>query len=145
MDQIERPNTVSGLEAKRAELLRYRQQLHAEIRKVTTDIDHLEAAIRLFTEGRQVPFTGIGHTVHHRAKKGSLKRFVLRSLREAGEPLTSAQITDLWLTDRALEPDDTTRVVIRRRVGSCLISCRARGEVRNEGTVGRRDKGWVIA
>jgi hypothetical protein len=97
VDQVERPNTVFGLEAKRAELLRYHQQLHAEIRKVTTDIDHLEAAIRLFTEGRQAPFPGIGHTVHHRAKKGFLKRFVLRSLRKAAAPLTSAQITDLWL------------------------------------------------
>jgi hypothetical protein len=143
-EHVERPNTVFGLQAKKEELIRYRKALEAEVRKVTTDIDHLEAAIRLFTEGRQVPFTGIGHTVHHRAKKGSLKRFVLRSLREAATPLTSAQITDLWLTDRALEPDDQTRVVIRRRVGSCLIACRARGEVRNDDTPGRRDKGWLI-
>lgn len=143
MDKVERPNTVSGLEAKRDELIRYRKALEGEMRKVTTDIDHLEAAIRLFTEGRQAPFTGIGHTVHHRAKKGSLKRFVLRSLREAGKPLTAAQITDLWLQDRGLEPDDTTRVVIRKRVGACLIAARARGELRNEGMFDGH-KGWTV-
>ena len=32
---IERPNTVSGLNAKRDELLAYRKALHAEVRKVT--------------------------------------------------------------------------------------------------------------
>jgi hypothetical protein len=77
---LERPNTVSGLEAKRDELMAYRTQLQREIKNVTVDIDHLEAAIHLFTEGRQAPFTGRGHTVHHRAKKGSVKRFVMKTL-----------------------------------------------------------------
>jgi hypothetical protein len=43
--RVERPNTVSGLNAKRDELIRYRQSLEAEIRKVTCDIDHIEASI----------------------------------------------------------------------------------------------------
>lgn len=45
---MERPNTVSGLVAKRAELVAYRTSLEAELRKVTSDIDHLDAAIRIF-------------------------------------------------------------------------------------------------
>ena len=44
---MERPNTVSGLVAKRAELVAYRKGLEAELRKVTVDIDHLDAAIRI--------------------------------------------------------------------------------------------------
>jgi hypothetical protein len=45
---VDRPNTVSGLVAKRDELAKCRDQLEADIRAVTVDIDHLEAAIRLF-------------------------------------------------------------------------------------------------
>ena len=48
MEQVERPNTVSGLKAKREELLCYRTSLEAEICKLRCDIDNLEAAIRLF-------------------------------------------------------------------------------------------------
>ena len=40
----ERPNTVSGLNAKWDELIAYRKALHKEVREVTCDIDHLEAA-----------------------------------------------------------------------------------------------------
>jgi len=137
----ERPNTVSGLNAKREELLRYRKQLQAEIRKVTCDIDHLEAAARLFTDGAS--FTGFKpYVVHHRARKGTVKRFILGMLREAQGPLTSAEITEAWLDKRGFSPNDETRVVIRKRVGAALISLRNQGVARNEGV---RDglKGWV--
>ena len=43
---IERPNTVAGLLAKRDELVKLRKQLEADLRKVTCDIDHLDAAVR---------------------------------------------------------------------------------------------------
>jgi hypothetical protein len=43
-ERVERPNTVAGLNAKRGDLVRYRQNLEAEVRKVTCDIDHIEAA-----------------------------------------------------------------------------------------------------
>ena len=137
----ERPNTVSGLNAKREELLRYRKQLHAEIRKVTCDIDHLEAAARLFTDGAS--FTGFKpYVVHHRARKGTVKRFILGMLREAQGPLTSAEITEAWLDKRGFSPNDETRVVMRKRVGAALISLRNQGVAKNEGV---RDglKGWV--
>ena len=44
----DRPNTVSGLVAKHAELTALREKYRAEIKKLTVDIDHLDAAIRLF-------------------------------------------------------------------------------------------------
>ena len=46
--QYERPNTVSGLKAKHKELSVLREKYKAEIKKLTVDIDHLDAAIRLF-------------------------------------------------------------------------------------------------
>jgi hypothetical protein len=132
----ERPNTVSGLNAKREELLRYRVSLEAEIRKVTCDIDHLEAAIRLFN-----PDTSLAafkaYIVQHRAKKGTLKRFLMGTLRDAPTPLTSAQLTDLWLEHRGLQVTGETHTVMKRRIGASLISLRAAGTLRNEGKGGR--------
>lgn len=138
----DRPNTVSGLNAKREELLAYRAGLHKELRKVTCDIDHLEAAIRLF-DPDCTPNAIKAYVVRHRAKKGTVKAFILDKLRTAPAPLTSAQIADMWLEARDLRTDDETRVVIRKRIGAGLISLRARGVIRNEGWFDGR-KGWVV-
>lgn len=145
MDQTERPNTVSGLNAKRDEPIRYRKELHREIKRVTCDIDHLEAAARLFQDGaHSLPFTSLGrpYTVRHRARKGTVRRFILAQLREAQAPLTSASLCEAWLKDRGLKPDDDTRVVIRKRIGAALIALRAQGVARNEGFF-EGLKGWV--
>ena len=141
--RYERPNTVSGLEAKRDELIRYRQALEAEARKVTCDIDHLEAAIRLF-DPNTTPNAIRRYIVQHRAKKGSVKAFLLDQLRESDRPLTSAELTDRWLAARGLRVSDEVRVVMRKRIGAGLIASRRMGVVRNEG---ERDglKGWVVA
>jgi len=137
----DRPNTVSGLNAKRDGLIRYRKQLHAEIRKVTCDIDHLEACIRLF-DPEATPAAVKRYVVRHRAQKGSVKQFIMGVPREAQGPLTSAEITDRWLEARQLRTDDGTRAVIRKRIGAALNSLRRQKIARNEGY---RDglKGWV--
>jgi hypothetical protein len=140
---MERPNTIAGLNAKREELIAYRKALQAEIRKVTCDIDHLEAAARLFEPGN-TPAEFKAYMVRHRARKGSVTKFILGMLREAQGPLTCAQITQAWLTDRSLRADDDTRIAIRKRIGAALISLRARGTVKNEG-VFEGHKGWVVA
>jgi hypothetical protein len=71
--RVERPNTVSGLNAKREELVKYRARLEAEIRKVTCDIDHVDAAIRIF-----YPDTAIAafkaYVVQYRVKKGTVTK-----------------------------------------------------------------------
>jgi anti-sigma factor RsiW len=137
----ERPNTVSGLNAKRDELLAYRKALHAEVRKVTCDIDHLEAAIRLFEPGN-TPAAFKRYVVRHRAKKGTVKRFILGMLREATAPITSAQITEAWLEARGLRTDDDTRIAIRKRIGAALTSLRTAGTAKQEGFIDGL-KGWT--
>lgn len=112
--------------AKRAELVAYRTSLEAELRKVTSDIDHLDAAIRIF-DPATTPAAIKRYATQHRAKKGALKRFVLNALREADGPLTTQQITVAWCADRGLRTDDATYVILRKRVGSCLIAAVAAG------------------
>jgi len=76
---IERPNTVAGLLEKRAQLAGKLKYLRAEERKVICDLDHIDAAIRLFNakpnEDRIVRFP-----TKHRAKKGEVVRLVVRLL-----------------------------------------------------------------
>ena len=140
----ERPNTVAGLNAKRDELVKYRSSLEAEIRKVTCDIDHIEAAIRLFNPNSAlVAFKT--YIVQHRAKKGTVTRFILNMLRQATAPLTAAQITDAWIADRGLQCDDQTKIVLRKRLGAALIKMRAQGILRNEGVGADGYKAWVVA
>jgi len=124
MTQIEydRPNTVAGLISKHAELVALRDRYKAEIKKLTVDIDHLDAAIRLFDPNADT-YAIREYVTKHRAEKGSVKRFVLNSFREASEPLTSRQITEMWASDRGLVADDATLTTIRKRIGACIKTC----------------------
>lgn len=128
---VERPNTVAGLNAKRKELVKLRAELEREVRKITCDLDHLDAAIALF-DPANTPAAVKRYAVKHRAKKGQLKRFVLEFLRAAEGPVTSREITEAWIADRGLRADEPTFVILRKRVGACLIA------LRNAGSVSRR-------
>lgn len=138
----EAPNTVSGLLTKRTQLVKLRAQLEAELRGLTCDIDHIDGCIRLF-DPANTPAARARYATKHRAKKGQMVRFVLGSLRDAPGPLTSRDIALAWVADRDLKTDDGTLVVIRKRVGACLIALRAKGWATDSGAVGSL-KGWLI-
>ena len=130
--KYERPNTVSGLLAKHKELSDLRERYKAEIKKLTVDIDHLDAAVRLFDPAHD--HSGIKeYVVKHRAQKGSVKRFVLGQFREASEPITSRQITVAWAEDRGLEADEATLSILRKRIGACIKSCVTQGLIEDVG------------
>jgi hypothetical protein len=82
LSRAERPNTVFGLLDKRAELVKLQQQLETDLRKVICDIDHLDAAIRLF-DPETTNEARARYATQHRAKKGHVIRFVLEWLRPA--------------------------------------------------------------
>lgn len=122
----ERPNTLAGLVAKHQELVTLRERYHDQIRKLTVDIDHLDATIRLFDGTAVGPQLG-EYVTKHKARKGSVKRFVLAMLRNAERPLTSREITVAWCQDRGLVADDATYVVLRKRIGACIKGCALQG------------------
>ncbi|MET3577958.1 hypothetical protein ABID19_000975 [Mesorhizobium robiniae] len=108
----DRPNAVAGLVGKHRELTALRDKYRAEIKKLAIDIDHLDAAMRLFDPNADTsPIKK--YVTKHRAEKGSVKRFLLNTMREATEPLTSRQITEMWVADRGLVADDATYAAIR--------------------------------
>jgi hypothetical protein len=84
---------------------------------LTVDIDHLDACIRLFDPNADTAAIK-EYVTKHRAQKGSVKRFVLSTLREATSPMTSRQITELWVQDRGLNADEGTVTAIRKRIGA---------------------------
>ncbi|MEO9969238.1 MAG: hypothetical protein ABJG15_05315 [Hyphomonadaceae bacterium] len=134
----ERPNTVSGLRAKHAELKALRDRYKAEIKKLTVDIDHLEASVRLFDPNSDA-YAIREYVTQHRAEKGSVKRFVLGAFREATEPLTSRRITEMWCEDRGLAADEATYTIIRKRIGACIKTCVNQGLIEDCGWSTKHD------
>ncbi len=134
MIEYERPNTVSGLVTKHAELSALRDKYKAEIKKLTVDIDHLDAAIRLFDPNADT-YAIKEYVTKHRAQKGTVKRFVLTCFREAKGQLTSRQITEMWAVDRGLVADEATYIILRKRVGACIQTCLKQGLI--------EDCGWT--
>jgi len=137
---IERPNTVAGLLEKRAQLAGALKYLRAEERKVICDLDHIDAAIRLFNakpnEDRIVRFP-----TKHRAKKGEVVRMVVRLLKNATAPLTSLDLVLVQIEERGLKADDETIVLMRKRVGACLTKLKNDGVIRVVPQVGPY-QGW---
>jgi hypothetical protein len=130
----DRPNTLAGLVAKRDELAKYRDQLESDIRAVTVDIDHLEAAIRIF-DPEDTPAARRRYAALHRAPKGQSTRFVLGKLRTASGPLTSRQLADMWCADRGLVAKESTVSMMRKRIGATLRVLHVKGVVRQDGHV----------
>lgn len=130
--EYERPNTVAGLVAKHAELSALRDRYKNEIKKLTVDIDHLDATIRLFDPDADT-YAIKEYVVKHRAQKGSVKKFVLDCFREASAPLTSRQITEMWASDRGLAADEATLCILRKRIGACIKTCVNQGLIEDQG------------
>jgi len=136
---MERPNTVSGLVAKKAELEKVRDGLEADLRAVVADLDHLDAAIRLFgqTQARG------RYMRQYRARKGSVRRFILTALRDATGPITSRDLTERWCAERGLKTDDATWAILRNRIGASLTALKNDGLALGVGTQADGYKGWV--
>lgn len=130
--KYDRPNTVSGLVAKHKELTDLRERYKAQIKKLTVDIDHLDAAIRLFDPEADT-YAIKEYVTKHRAQKGSVKRFVLGQFREASGPITSRQITEAWAEDRGLAVDEATYAILRKRIGACIKGCVNQGLIEDVG------------
>jgi hypothetical protein len=140
---MDRPNTVAGLLAMRAELAGKIKFHHAELRKMVCDLDHLDATIRLFDPDADTTRVA-RYPTKHRAFKGEMRRFVLTALREATGPLTSLDITRAMIAARGLTADDGTVVLMRKRVGACLTALKGKGEV-CEAPCARDIQGWRLS
>lgn len=123
--------------------MKLRAALEADVRKVTCDLDHLDACIRLFDPTADTAAAIKRYATKHRAKKGQMKRFVLDRLKEATGPITSLDIAEAWISDRGLRNDHGTAVMIRKRVGACLTVLK-RARLISENPAESGSKNWRL-
>lgn len=143
MFENDRPNTVAGLVDKRREIAGRIEHAQRELRALVADLDHIDAAIRIFD-----PDADIGpakrYPAAHAAFRGEMARFVMSAFRQAKAPLTSLEITKRVMAGRGLKADPKTTVLIRKRVGACLGKLKAKGIVCEVPLAGEY-KGWELA
>lgn len=117
--KYDRPNTVIGLIAKNKELTMLRDKYRAEIKKLTVHIDHLDAAIRLFDPNAET-YAMKAYVQTKRIPKGKLKHFLLSTLREAAEPMTSRQLAILWAQECGLDQSEQAINETRKKITACI-------------------------
>jgi len=100
----------------------------------------LDAAIRLFgqTQARG------RYMRQHRARKGSVQRFILSALREASGPITARDLTKRWCAEPGLKTDDATWAILRNRIGACMPALKNDGLALGAGTMPDGYKGWIV-
>ncbi len=134
----ERPNTVSGLLDRRAELGALVKRYQTELHKIVCDLDHLDATIWLFDPGPDP--SGIKHCPTKGPRpEGRNAAVSHRRLRTATAPIISPEITRARLKVCGLKADDGTVVLTLKRVGAALTALRTKDiakEVPQAGGVG---------
>jgi hypothetical protein len=143
---MENEHVLGALTRKRGELAGQIEHTQAQLRKLVTELDTIDAAIRLFD-----PTADLGAIVQrrypprHQAFRGEMMRHVMGALRVAEKPVTSRDIAIEVMKGRGLNPDDLElSVVIRKRVGACLYKLKSQGLAKEVPVVGDL-KGWVGA
>src|ERR1035438_3410115 len=141
---IERPNTVSGLIAKRGEIAGQIELAQIALRRLISDLDHVDATIRLFAPELATETIKSRIPPQHQALRGEVKRIVLDALREAQHPVTSGDIARRVMAARMLPTGDPELVsLFTRRIGAALHVMRRKGVVRQAHQPGRFN-GWEL-
>jgi hypothetical protein len=106
---VERPNTLAGLVEKRAEIAGQIAHTRAALRQLIINLDHIDAAIRLFDPNYDVE--GIRQkipTAAHRALRGDLTGATLDALRDALGPMTTKELARHVMAERGLNTADVS-------------------------------------
>jgi len=126
-------HVLSGLIRKRAELAGQIEHTQQALRQLLIDLDSLDATIRMFDpeidldEVKPKPLPA-----RSPAFRGEVSRIVLTTLRKAGRPLPTHEITLAVMAARSLNAADKPLLrVLTKRVGACLRQHRENGVVRS--------------
>lgn len=140
-------HTLSGLVAKRAEIAGRITQVRATLRQLITDLDHVDAAIRIFDPGFNIE--GIKPkapaALFAVSFRGEFVRLILDMMREAQGPVTTKEIALHVMRGRGLNTADAALLALfTRRTRALLYHYRDRGMIRGvQGNEpGRRRFNW---
>lgn len=139
-------HVLSGLVRKRAEIAGQIEHAQLALRKLVTDLDAIDAAIRIFDPNADTgAIPNRQYPPRHAAFRGEMMRHVMGALRLAEGPVTSRDIARTVMVARGLDPEDPTMLqMIRKRVGACLWKMKQSGNAAEVPIRGEM-KGWVRA
>ena len=139
-------HVVSGLVSKRGEMAGLIEYHRKEMGRLTGDLVHLDASIKLFAPDLDLrslrPRAHRRRNAHFRA--GEVPRFILDSLRRAGGALTSRAIAEQVVTAKGLEASPATLAAIQKSL-LIALKCLAGKGVLREGPSAGAARTWVIA
>lgn len=120
-------HVVSALKEKRIQVASQIESLQAQMRQATIDLDHVEAALRLFDPDVDLAALSprkVAPVLYD--TKGDTGRVILDTLRNSMRPLTTAQVCEAVMKDqRAIrirrpgQPDPPTAGRKRGEAGAC--------------------------
>ena len=127
-------HVLSALAKRRAELAGEAVQLRSQLAVIATDMGHLDAVIRQFDPDHSIaairPKRPRGPDV---AGRGERSRVLLAVLREAGEPLATAEIVRRMMVRAGQDGEDRRLVrMLMKRISMALARQAQRGAVRSE-------------
>jgi len=130
---MENEHVISGLLRKRAELAGMLEHHQAKVRQLMIDLDSVDATIRMFApdielnEIKPKPLPP-----RHAAYKGEVARIVLGTLREAGRPCSTQELTMHVMAERGMNTADKRLVkTVNKRVSASLRHHRNKGLLRS--------------
>ena len=138
-----------GLLRKRAEVAARIAAARAEAEGLAKALDALDATIRLFAPGAEMPAVPAPWPVvaprQRMAQHGEVPRAMLDALREAGAPLPTRQLASAVAEARGFDMADARAArCVRKRINSALRDMRDRGVVASEAR-GDGQTWWRIA
>ena len=124
---------LDALKRKRAEMTGEIALGHARLQKLSEDLEHLDATLRLFAPDfvAESILPKVFVPPKSWSKRGEMSRVVLSILRVAKGPLTAREIASMVVAQRGLDGNAGILNVMARRVASALRDRRAQGLVRS--------------
>jgi hypothetical protein len=127
-------HVVSALKTKRIQCASLIESLQGQIRQAVMDLDHVEAALRLFDPDvdlaalspRKVAQVLTDHP-------GDTGRVILDTLRTSMRPITTAQVNDAVMKARNLDTNDKAlcKLMMRRTFANLKHWAKKRGLIRS--------------
>ena len=124
---------LETLKKKRAEITGEIARCHAAIEKLSADLEHLDATLRIFAPDfvAESVLPKVFTPPKSWSKRGEMSRAVLSILRVAKGPLSTREIASMVVQQRGLDVTPEILNIMTRRVGHVLRDKRDSGAVRS--------------
>jgi hypothetical protein len=125
---------VSGLVAKRSELVGQVEHYRRELHRLADELGHLDATIRLFDPNYDLGAFAVSKTGgrHQWFGAGECQRLVLETLRDAVDPLSGRALARTLLARKGLEDNREVLAAVQKTALAVLRRLAAKGVVRSQ-------------